>query len=223
MARFHGPQIVKEGLVIYYDAANPKSYPSPRSAIALEDISGNLNWAQIFGPTHSSANSGCFVFDGIDDYIEMTTNAMPIDAYTKIVWFYITDFTNVNNLLSGDNTSRHALWLDTSTNLKAGHNGGDGYRSVVSTTTLELNKWYFGAVTWENGIAFDLYVNGKLESSNTVTTDPYTGDNRFLYLGSFSTTNVLEGRIALAAVYNRALSAAEILQNFNAHRSRFGV
>jgi hypothetical protein len=222
MARFHGPQIVKSGLQIYYDAANPKSYPG--SGTILQDISGNGNYATLYnGVAISSANSGCFVFDGTDDYVFMETNGMPIDAYTKTVWFYITDFTNNNNLMSGDNDSRHALWLDASTNLKAGHNGGDGYRSVVSTTTLELNKWYFGAVTWENSIEFNLYVNGKFESSNTFATDPYIGDSRLLYLGSFGGANLLEGRIALASVYDRALSAEEILQNFNVHRSRFGV
>jgi hypothetical protein len=223
MARFHGPQISKNDLIFYYDAANIRSYPG--SGTTWTDISGKINdGALTNGPTYASANNGYIAFDGTDDYviINSNTNILSTSTYTKTVWFYITDFTAVNNLMSGDNSARHALWLDTSTNLKAGHNGGAEYRSVVSTTTLVVNTWYYGAVSFDTTNGYKLYLNGNLEASNT-RTDTFTGGSSLVLLGSFGGTNLLEGRIALAAAYNRVLSGDEIRQNFNALRGRFGI
>jgi len=223
MARFHGPQISKNDLIFYYDAAKIKSYPG--SGTTWTDISGKVNnGALTNGPTYGSANNGYIAFDGTDDYVIVNNNAdiLSTTAYTKTIWFYITDFTAVNNLMSGTNTAKHALWLDTSTNLKAGHNGAAEYRSVVSTTTLVVDTWYFGAVSFDTTNGYKLYLNGNLEDSNT-RTDTFTGGSSMVLLGSFGASNLLEGRIALAAAYNRVLSGDEIKQNFNAHRARFGI
>jgi hypothetical protein len=85
-----------------------------------------------------------------------------------------------------------------------------------------LNTWYFGAVTFNTTTGWNLYVNGALESTSSDTTT-YGGSDEIL-VGAFGTgANVFSGRISVAQVYNRVLSASEILKNYNAQKSRFGL
>ena len=139
--------------------------------------------------------------------------------YTKIAWFYVTNFGTANNIISGGNTGLHAFWLFSSNKLNAGHNGF--WNTVVSTTTLSLNTWYCGAVTFNTTSGWKLYLNGTQEAtSSSTTTFTGTGD---IQIGRYQTGNNYTGRIAIAQVYNRVLSGAEILQNYNAQKSRFGL
>jgi hypothetical protein len=103
--------------------------------------------------------------------------------------------------------------------LYAGHNGAWG--QVAGATILSLNTWYFGAVTYSSTTGWKLYLNGVQDGSNGDTTT-FTG-NQEISIGSYSTGNNLTGRIGSAFVYNRALSATEIMQNYNATKGRFGL
>jgi hypothetical protein len=104
--------------------------------------------------------------------------------------------------------------------LYAGHNGS--WTTVASSTSLALNTWYFGAVTFNTTTGWRLYVNGNLESTSASTTT-FTGTGGIL-IGAFNDAgNLWNGRIASIGVYNRALSASEILQNYNAQKSKFGL
>ena len=89
----------------------------------------------------------------------------------------------------------------------------------MSTTTLSLNTWYCGAVTFNTTNGWRLYLNGTQEATS-VSTTAFTGTGD-IQLGRYQTGNNYTGRIAIAQVYNRVLSGAEILQNYNAQKSRF--
>lgn len=216
-----GPKIVTNGLLLNLDAAQLRSYPG--SGTTWTDLSGNSNNSVLTnGPTFNSSNGGSIVFDGVNDYVVVNNNANILNktAYTKAVWFRISSFSTNNNLISGDNASQHAFWLFGSPYLQSGHNGS--YSLVVSTTSLSLNTWYFGAVTFSTTSGWVLYVNGVSESTNASTTT-YTGNDLLLIGAYVAASNLLTGRIACAYVYNRALSSTEILQNYNAVKSRFGL
>jgi hypothetical protein len=219
MSFVHSPKIVTDGLVLALDAGNTKSYPG--SGITWFDKSGNTNNGTLTnGPTFSSANGGSIVFDGVDDCIVVNSNANILSktSYTKISWFYITSY--LYNIISGGNSGQHAFWLAGTNKLHAGHNGQ--WSTVVSTTSLSLNTWYFGAVTFNTSTGWVLYVNGTQESTSS-STATYIGDDEIL-IGAYGTgSNVFAGRIAVAQVYNRVLSASEIQQNFNATRGRYGI
>lgn len=207
-------------LLVNVDAGFTPSYP--KSGTSWYDLSGNnYNGTLSNGPTFNSSNGGSIVFDGSDDYVTINSGSSILSNvnYTKIAWFYPTNFATSNNIISGGNTGQHAFWLFASNKLNAGHNGV--WNTVVSTTTLSLNTWYCGAVTFNTTNGWKLYLNGSQEatSSNT-TTFTGTGD---IQIGRYQTGNNYTGRIAIAQVYNRVLSAAEILQNFNAQKSRFGL
>jgi hypothetical protein len=87
---------------------------------------------------------------------------------------------------------------------------------------MSLNRWYFGAVTFNTTSGWVLYLNGIQENASVDTTT-FTGNQEIL-IGAYSTGgNVFTGRIATTLVYNRALTAAEILQNYNDTKTRFGI
>ena len=221
MAIFRGPKIVTNGLVLALDAADKNSYIG--SGTTWKDLSGNNNTGTLTnGPTFSQANGGSIVFDGVDDCVVVNSNAsiLSTTAYTKVAWFYATSFATNNNIISGGNSGQHAFWLAGGNKLNSGHNGN--WSTVVSTTTLSLNTWYFGAVTFNTTTGWILYLNGVSENTN-VSTTTFVGNGEIL-LAAYSTgANVFTGRIACGLIYNRTLTAAEILQNYNVQKTRFGL
>ncbi len=221
MSVFSGPKIVEDGLVLYLDAANQKSYPGTGTTVF--DLTINLNNSILTnGASYNSANNGYFNFDGSNDCIVVNSNANILSktSYTKIAWFYATSFSTGNNIISGGNSGQHAFWLGATNTLRAGHNSA--WTTVVSSTTLVLNTWYFGAVTFNTSTGWVLYLNGNQESTNGSLTT-FTGNQEIL-IGSFSTgSNVFTGRIASGLVYNRVLTGAEIKQNFEATRGRYNI
>ena len=146
-------------------------------------------------------------------------NILSKTEYTKIAYVYFTSFSTYNNIISGGFSGQHAFWLFGSNRLYAGHNGA--WSQVTGATTLSLNTWYFGAVTYSSTTGWKLYLNGVEDGLNGDTTT-FTG-NQEISIGSYSTGNNFTGRIGSAFVYNRALSATEIQQNYNATKGRFGL
>jgi hypothetical protein len=211
--------IITNGLVLNLDAGFIPSYPT--NGTTWYDLSYGVNNGVLTnGPTFNSSNGGSIVFDGVNDCIVVNSNANILSktSYTKISWFYITSY--LYNIISGGNSGQHAFWLEGTNKLRAGHNGQ--WSTVVSTTSLSLNTWYFGAVTFNTSTGWVLYVNGVQEATSS-STATYTGADEIL-IGAYGTgSNVFAGRIAVAQVYNRVLSASEILQNYNATKARFGL
>ena len=217
----YGPKLATDGLVLCLDAADVNSYP--RTGTSWSDVSGNGNNGTLTnGPTFNSSNGGSIVFDGGDDCVLVNSNANILSktAYTKTAWFYTTSFGTNNNIISGGNSGQHAFWLGASSYLRAGHNGN--WSTVVTTTSMSLNTWYYGAVTFNTSTGWILYLNGIQETTSSDTTT-FTGNQEIL-IGAYSTAgNVYTGRIATSLVYNRVLTSTEILQNYNATKSRFGL
>jgi hypothetical protein len=215
-----GPNVVTDGLVLWLDAGNIKSYVS--GSTTWTDLSRSRNnSALISGPTFNSANNGSIVFNGISGYVSVNSgaNILSSTAYTKVAWFYPTTYGY--NIISGDNTSQHAFWLQGTSNLRAGHNGS--WSIVTSTTTLALNTWYHGAVSFNTTTGWALYVNGVLEATSADVTT-FVGGFNVINVGSYNgNANLFFGRIATAQVYNRVLTAREVLQNYNATKGRFNL
>lgn len=220
MGTKYNPRIVTNGLIVYLDAANSRSYSG--SGTTVLDLSASKNnSALVNGPTYSSTNAGSFVFDGTDDYININSlaNILSYTAYTKIAYFYVTSFSTSNNIISGGFSGQHAFWLAGSNKLYGGHNGS--WTTVTGNTVLSLNTWYFGAVTYSNSTGWKLYLNG-IEDGTSATTTTFVGDQE-INIGSYGGGNNFTGRISSVQIYNRTLSAAEILQNYNSAKKRYGL
>ena len=212
-----GPNIVTNGLVLSLDAANPKSYIS--GSTTWNDISrGGNNGTLINGPTFNSSNYGSIVFDGSNDYINCG-NIMPLSAYTKCVFFNISNLGSPNNLISGASNGTHYFYPGGGSFLRAGHFQG---AEVVSNTSIVANQWYHGVITFNTSSGFTMYQNGIVVGTNP-STSTFTGGN-VVYIGAYGAAqNLLTGRISVAQIYNRVLTPQEVLQNFNSQKSRFGL
>ena len=220
MAVGYNPSIVSDGLVLYLDPASQRSYSG--SGNTAYDLSGSGNTSALTnGPTFNSSNLGAFVLDGSNDYILVNSqaNILSKTAYTKIAFIYISNFSTVNNIISGGFSGQHAFWMFGTDKLNAGHNGA--WNTVVGATSLSLNTWYFAAVTYSDSTGWKLYLNGR-EDGTSVDTTTFTG-NQEISIGSYNTGNNFTGRIASVQVYNRALTASEIVQNYNATKRRYGL
>ena len=130
------------------DGANSNSYPGTGNT--WSDLSGNGNNFTVYGSPffHPEMEGGTFVFDESNDYAKSnSTSILNRNAYTKIAVFYPK--SNTNNIVSGGNEARHAFWMNSDIKFKAGHNGT---WNIVEHTPSGgmLNKWHFGAVSFNN-------------------------------------------------------------------------
>lgn len=219
MSNRYGPRIPLGNLVLCLDAADQNSYSG--NGTSWIDLSGNDNNGVLTnGPTYSSADRGAIVFDGGDDCVVVNNNAdiLSKTSYTKIAWFNISSYQY--NIISGGHSGQHAMWLFGSNKLYAGHNGN--WSTISSTSILSLNTWYFGAVSFNTTTGWALYINGNQESTSPDTTT-FNG-NREILVGAYGIgSNLFNGQISLATVYNRVLSATEIVQYYNATKGRYGL
>lgn len=202
------------------------------------DLSGNnKHGALTNGPTYNSDNGGSIVFDGTNDYLDLG-NLGTIGNYQTIdVWFYSTSVTNYKNVLDMNygnyvNTGNVGPRLEQSTGGSTGWvwsgntttNGSYHYQS--NTYGVSANTWY--NATWvNNNGTVSIYLNGSATETGIssaahgfLTTYGAASIGRGFHLDS---SRYFAGRVPALKVYNVALTAAQVAQNFNATRARFGV
>jgi hypothetical protein len=238
MGFYRGPSIIKDGLVLYLDAANTKSYPG--SGTTWFDKSGNGNNGTLTnGPTFSSDNLGSISFDGVNDSVQITKvpsiDFTPTSSFTMMVWAKVLG-------LSGDFTSTR-----TSTVFGRGGTAGSvgiGVRSTANTFTWRIGSRAVNDI--QTSISFTsgtidflglvytptfqyIYRNGIL--INTQDTSGGVGgsfDNNAYAMGiNLAVTGgsgaFMNGNVYNAMMYNRALTSQEVLQNYNATKSRYNL
>jgi hypothetical protein len=228
MALSHGPPIVTNGLVLALDAADRNSYPG--SGTTWTDLSGSGNNGTLTnGPTYSSANGGSIVFDGSNDYATIPFNSVfnaTTNPFTVIIWNKKNTTSNgYNGLITADlaNDNTWKIFKDT---------GETYYKCRTGNTTLSfpnyvVGQWHMYAFT-KSGSTLTNYFDGTLVSSNLSATNPSSFSND-LALGSYRLNDAINGlylmdqNFAVSMFYNRALTASEISQNFNALRGRFNI
>jgi len=184
-------------------------------------------------PTYSSANGGSLVFDGVDDYINIPFNASAMDfstAQTICMWLRPATGSNTsrrnpyNQAYGGSGTLTYETSGDI--NYYFGTNGGNGspYVGKSSGFTVAANETAFISVTRNQSTnVCNWYKNGQLITTSDAGGYAATANGTSpITIGSGYAGKFL-GNIFDCKVYNRALTASEIQQNFNANRSRFGI
>ena len=205
--------IVTDGLVICLDAANTKSYPGSGTTWT-DTIGGNVG-TLTNGPTFNSANGGYIAFDGTDDYTSFSSYSQPAystsTSFTWYVWVYPLE--NSNDVVIG-NRGTDSNFTKLTTNKFEYFNDNVG-------GAMTLNEWQNICIT-KNGTSFTYYKNG---SSTATETSTITKTSTDFFVGGdprpSSTAECSNCRIAAVLVYNKALTAAEVLQNYNAYKRRF--
>lgn len=222
------------GLTVALDANDSSSYGG--SGTTWADLSGSGNDVTL-------VNSPTFVNNGTDpkafSFVSANsqrgdfagTDLMNDSAYTKLVWFKPTAFSNKNNLFSSDNDA-HAFWgggtkaecnQGDGDNLAAGQNG---LWTVVQADTCLETEWQLAAVTFDStGDGMKLYRNGVVVGSSSYTTTISAGGNTGYksYIGLHGTTSYYDGEIAQVYLYDRALSSSEINDLYEGTAGTFGL
>lgn len=213
MAISYNPRIVTEGLVFCLDAGNGKSYPG--SGTTWTDLTGRGNSGTLTnGPTYSSANGESIVFDGINDYVNVGTPSISVGKITVNAWAKINAGSAYQHIVDSSSNSWHLAILNT--NRPYFYNGSTWHTGAPALT---VGQWYM--LTGVQGATLDIYINGVLGQSIASNVNVTTNN---VNIGRWqSGSRPLNGNIAQTQIYNRALTAQEIQQNFNAIRSRFSI
>ena len=234
MAFFRGPNIVTDGLVYAMDAGSARSYDGTTS---LNDLVGSNTGTLTNGVTYQSINGGVFDFDGVDDYITVGgISAITSNLITVCTWVK-RDADGWNGALFGFGTAASStqdiyFWGGDGSR-QFGYNtwNSDSWGFTGSTATGEImdGEWhYLTAVLNRSTITSSLiYVDGVSKSLSQVrgTTQTRTPSTNFgIGLNGWNGGNqLLNGNLANTFIYNKQLTQAEITQNYNAQKSRFGI
>jgi hypothetical protein len=227
------PRLVTNGLVMCLDAGNRESYVSGSSTIF--DLSGTGNHGTLNnGPTFSSANNGSIVFDGTNDFISTTNSVNNPQTYTVAAWFKTS--TGGGKKIIGFESSQVGAGGNYDRMLYIGANNKiyfgqyiNGTVVAVSPSTYNDNIWHYIVGTYgSEGTTMRLYVDGvSVATAAASSAQNYTGWWKIGGINLNSWINGVNGyytgNIAAAHVYNRGLSASEVLQNYNALKGRFGL
>lgn len=233
MAFQFSPKIVTDGLYVCLDSANIKSYPG--TGATWSDLTANRNNFSIVGSiSYTASNSGSLLFNG--GYAQINQNVLlslnNFGNWSIEAWIYRTGLGNSyrSNIIGIDtifDTNSTVMGISNGGNF---YIGGDGAPNVmnpvvsVSSPTISFNTWY-QLVAVKNGTNIRLSINGVEYTS--VTRNPFNWSNLGVTakLGNRATGDVqFFGRIPIFRIYRgKALSASEVLQNYNATKSRFGL
>jgi hypothetical protein len=208
------------------DSYYPTTGTAKNRGTTLIDLTGRGNTGTLTnGPTYSSSNGGSIVFDGTNDYVAINQTLSTPFTVTGFVRY--TDQAKIQN--SFINTNPHPTFLISLNRTGTGDiyvyiGNGSGWLAtpaILSSTNMIVNQWYQVSFT-TTGSGSILYLNGV--NVGTSVHSP-SGWGSTYYLGTIivASGEYLRGNIANIQIYNRALSAAEIQQNYIATKSRYGI
>jgi len=224
MSLSHSPLIVRDGLVLCLDAANPRSYP--KSGTTWSDLVGANNGTLTNGPTFDADDKGSIVFDGVNTYVDLGTSIDTNVPISVSCWFKADQEQRYQGLVSradGGTSFRNFILYISNVD------GAGGFGTYVNAHRrvlglISTNTWYNGCFTLDSSNNLKLYLNASLVKSDTSVS--YTNQpSDKLMIGEFQAGTggdyPLDGNISNVSIYNRALSADEVLQNYKATRGRY--
>lgn len=237
LPRFTDPSIVSDGLILNYDFGSAETYPGTGS-LAQNLVGTGLTGTLTNSPAYSTNSGGSIYLDGINDYIGINNNtALQPTKLTLEIWF------KLNVALSSQPTSYPLLVDKYSLSSLTGYRllfdkGSDQLQFTILDSVQDNQAAITGAGTklstnWNcvsgtfDGNYLKIYLNGVLQQTLTRTFS-ISYNNEDMYLGTFYETSggfqhYINAYIGNFRIYNRALNASEVGQNFTALRNRYGI
>ena len=225
MALSHSPSMITDGLMVYLDAANTRSYPGTGNT--WYDLLGRINFTlQNSPPFLANSAGGSIGFTAASQHYASSSSSLSLmTRFTVEVWHYYTGnnsgtYPSIVTELYPGSTFQINYVLGGLNGLTIGF-----YNSawnISSAYTLTAGNWYHLVGNFD-GANFRLYVNGvnQVTTANTGTPTANTGGIRLMRRWDYD--EYWGGQLSTVKIYNRALSAAEIKQNFEATRDRYGI
>ena len=208
--------IVSDGLVFYIDAANTRSYSG--SGTSSNSLVGGIGATLVNGVGFTSSNNGAFTFDGSNDYINFgNSSAVQQSSGTLSAW---AKASSPGGGYRGIIAKQGAYGLFYTDNVLVAY---DWAADAPRSTGLNIadNTWKNVVLTYQSGVSNGtrIYINGVSVLTTTITVLNQTGN---LFGGAEANAGQYAAcQISLFNMYNRALSATEILQNYNATKGRY--
>jgi len=203
---------------------------------AWSDLSGNNNTGTLTnGPTFSAANLGSIVFDGTNDYA-VVNPVSAFNIYCISIWFKPTTIINSTSvstsLIHFKSSIGKYIGFGPVTNRVSNEyitivqEPGDKRTAVNDGGSLSAGIWYNIVFNYESS-QYNIYINNTLKSTTVGSSTgnvPLITDPDFIYLNSYEgTSGYLDSSLSMCMIYNRSLTATEMLQNYNATKGRFGL
>lgn len=226
MAVFSGPEIVNNGLVLHLDAANPRSYPG--TGTTWFDLSGSgNNGTLVNSPTYSTSNKGIMTLTGTN-YVSVSSisSGQFASGFTwagwcktsafSAIWMWPFGTTTGSYLQLGKYSGSGNIRFDAAVLL---YSGG----ALDATVNIADNNWHYMVGVWDTQFRY-IYLDGTLRAS--VASVPGANPSAYgtMLLGAHpGPSEFWNGSFGPMSIYTRGLSAAEVLQNFNAQRGRYSV
>jgi len=226
---FIGPNIVSNGLVMVLDPASAKSYPG--SGNTLYDLTtGDRDTSFVGDTTYNTSAGGCLSFDGTGDYT--TFNSITLSRGGAAMCWWMAPSTIANMDLFGDHNDNGYLRLIEfrQTSFYAETNSNCNHFSSPSFTAFTANEWRNICVVFNSNLA-TWYIDGQsigsvsdygTENCSTPVSN-MVADTTFSRIATGGYSGTFNGKLSHISIYNRALTSAEVLQNYNAIKSRFGL
>lgn len=235
MSLGHGATIIKDNMLVYFDAANPKSYPG--TGTAWIDLMGNATATLVNSPTYNSS-VGYFSFDGVNQRVALNGPLFNTGGYeyTLEVWFKMRTLPTAQygangHIWGGQNGNNLVMYLNPAS-------GGESKFNMVyddarydanhtTTGTVSADEWVQWVVVG-NGVSntMTFYINGEVDKINTPVTasqvnKQWSASHAMAYDSRWNTYSTLD--IAIARQYSKLLTADDVKRNYHATRGRFGV
>jgi len=212
--------IITNNLVLHLDASNRTSYSG--SGTTWGDISGQGNNATLVnGPTFDSTHGGSIVFDGTNDSVTISgMSSFAPSAITFEVWFLNTPASGYKGLLDKgrDNYEGYSLAVNASKIIWKARVGSSN-EFAFDSDQYQDSVWTHAVGTYD-GTDLKLYVNATLKTT-TNASGTLGSNNHGITIGSTNDSLYFDGRISQARIYSSALSASQVLQNYNATKSNY--
>jgi hypothetical protein len=235
MGSYGGPYTVIDGLTLAVDAGSTRSYSG--SGTTWEDLVGSNNGTLTNGPTFDSGNGGSIVFDGTDDYVPFGNTGLTL--YAINIWCYFNiEITSTISTIFGPFRYNSGLQDGIALGPASGYlvnetltmvtrigTSGQNYQRTAISDNIP-SGWNNIVFNW-NGSNYDIYLNGDQKTVFSGTSP--SGHVSLITSAEFSlgkgdtSSSYFPGKIANTFLYSQSLSNAEIIQNYNAQKSRFGL
>jgi hypothetical protein len=217
MALGHAPSIITSGLVFYVDAANPRCYPG--SGTDLTDTISGIGASLVGGVGFNTSNYGTFTFDGSNDYINFgNSNSVRLLNGTISAW---VKTASPGGGFRGIMAKQFQYGIFYSDSVLVAYDWGAGATRSTGINIAD-NNWKNVVMTFQSGITNGtrIYINGSSVLTTTITS---FNDGINLYGGAEASAGQYAACSgSIFSLYNRALSAQEVLQNYNAAKKRYG-
>ena len=222
MATKYNPSATRNGILICVDPANPTSYSG--SGMTARGLVSGIGATLVNGIGFSSSNSGTFILDGSNDYINGDVTSFDLTGdLSAEVWFNLSALAGdwVRVIGKGDGSNRSfGFWYNAPSSVFLYQRyGASGNVGTVYGSSVQTNTWYHVIVT-SSGSTHKLYLNG-VDVQTQTGAGPFFSTSSTLKVGYGEAHTYHNGRIGLYRIYNRALTAQEVLQNYNATKKRY--